>query len=161
MKNIYIQIKFNMSYPKKKDNEDHTKQSIYNNSFNRIKNDLLNISSKINEISSCDIDFLDEKENIIEIKNLLKNLTHQENFESYEDSANSCEEIRCILRKKNSNLSVVHFRRAYTCLKISPVGRILHSDNKFLSKIIHPDHKNKQIPIRVSNPIYKNFDRDN
>jgi hypothetical protein len=150
-----------MNYPENKNLEDHSYKTFNDYTLNTIEhNDLFNFG-KNDAISSCSGVFIEEKENLNEISDLLKNLSKEVNFDSDEDTTSSQEEIRCILRKNSSNLSLNNFQSDRSSRKISMVGRILHSDNNIFSKIVTPVKNNKSIPIRVSNPVYKNFDRDN
>lgn len=149
-----------MNYPQIKEVDDYTNK--YNcNSFNRVQDDPFKVNVKIDAISRCDSDVFDDKENINELSNIIKNLTHSYNVESDEDTTISREEISCILRKRSSDISLDNCRRGIPCREISLLGRVLHYENNLFSNIINPIPNHKKIPIRVSNPVYKNFDRDN
>ena len=150
-----------MNYPEKIFLEDRSQKSFYDFTLNSLEQiDLFNFG-KNDMISSCSSEFFEEKENINDISDLLKNFSREVNFDSDEEKTSSQEEIRCILRKSPSNFSFSKIRSNLSNRKISLVGRVLHSENNLFYKIVPPVKNNKSIPIRVSNPIYKNFDSEN
>ena len=148
-----------MIYSVNTNSADILKITNKDSSSSLVNNEPFNVD-KIESIISCDRDFIEEKENLIEIRSLLKNLSQHTNYDSEDDTAGSQEEIRIILSRNTSNGSIDTVKSGGSFRQISLAGRVLLSDNNILSKIICPIKNTKLIPVRVSNPVYKNFDRD-
>ena len=150
-----------MNYPEKKNLEDHSLKTFYDYTLNSLEQIDLYDLGKNDMISSCSSELFEERENIKDISDLLKSFSKEVNFDLDEEKTNSQEEILCILRKSPPNFSLSNNPSNYSNRKISLVGRVLYSENNLFYKIVPPVKNNKSIPIRVSNPIYKNFDREN
>lgn len=124
-----------------------------------IKNELFN-EVEIEIITSCDSAFVEDKENSEEINSLLKNLSQQTDCDSNDENSGSQDEIRRILSRKTSSVGIETSKSGTTCRHISLVGKILLSDNYIISEIVCPIKNNRLMPVRVSNPLYKNLDFD-
>ena len=113
----------------------------------------------------------ENKEIMNEICDALKSLLFNINNNSDDDAANPQDEIRSILNRKTSNISVDLRRSGSSSRQVSMIGKVLQSERNIITRImcpakenkniIHPGKDYRSIPIRVSNPVYKNIDRDN
>jgi hypothetical protein len=136
--------------------------SMKSNDFYRIDESMFGFD-KIDPVECKeDIEMFEEKEHLKELNTLLSNLEleQQDKVSSGECEETACsqEEICGILRRSSSkqSSSTLNFNRPRP--KVSLAGRVLHSDKNLISRISSsmpmPD---RVVPIRVSNPFYKNF----